>query len=183
MTLAPSAPAARFERSDWASSFRNVGVELSDVPVTAARGTIPAALVGTLYRNGPGRLERGGQWVHHPFDGDGNRFVRTEGWQAEEQAGTFVYRGLCIAACSAPRSPAGLWPMPSTCGSRTSPTPTSCGSGISCWPCGRRPSPTPSIPTPSRPADSRDSMACSSPVRPSAPTPASIPATTASAAW
>ncbi len=109
MTLAPSAPAARFERSDWASSFRNVGVELSDVPVAAARGTIPAALVGTLYRNGPGRLERGGQWVHHPFDGDGmitalrfeggqavlrNRFVRTEGWQAEEQAGTFVYRGV-----------------------------------------------------------------------------------------
>ena len=109
MTLAPSAPAARFERSDWASSFRNVGVELSDVPVAAARGTIPTALVGTLYRNGPGRLERGGQWVHHPFDGDGmitalrfeggqavlrNRFVRTEGWQAEEQAERFVYRGV-----------------------------------------------------------------------------------------
>jgi all-trans-8'-apo-beta-carotenal 15,15'-oxygenase len=109
MTLAPSAPAARFERSDWASAFRNVGVELSDVPVVAARGTIPAALVGTLYRNGPGRLERGGQWVHHPFDGDGmitalrfeggmallrNRFVRTEGWQAEEQAERFVYRGV-----------------------------------------------------------------------------------------
>jgi all-trans-8'-apo-beta-carotenal 15,15'-oxygenase len=86
-----------------------VGVELSDVPVEAARGTIPAGLVGTLYRNGPGRLERGGQWVHHPFDGDGmitalrfeggrallrNRFVRTEGWQAEERAGRFVYRGV-----------------------------------------------------------------------------------------
>jgi all-trans-8'-apo-beta-carotenal 15,15'-oxygenase len=112
MTLAPSAPASagpRFSRSDWASAFRNVGVELSDVPVAAARGTIPEALVGTLYRNGPGRLERGGQWVHHPFDGDGmitalrfeggqavlrNRFVRTVGWQAEEQAGRFVYRGV-----------------------------------------------------------------------------------------
>ncbi|MFM8605146.1 MAG: carotenoid oxygenase family protein [Cyanobium sp.] len=112
MTLAPSAPASagpRFSRSDWASAFRNVGVELSDVPVAAARGTIPEALLGTLYRNGPGRLERGGQWVHHPFDGDGmitalrfeggqavlrNRFVRTVGWQAEEQAGRFVYRGV-----------------------------------------------------------------------------------------
>jgi all-trans-8'-apo-beta-carotenal 15,15'-oxygenase len=109
---APSSAAAgtpRFARDDWASAFRNVGVELSDVPVAAARGTIPEALVGTLYRNGPGRLERGGQWVHHPFDGDGmitalrfeggsavlrNRFVRTEGWQAEEQAGRFVYRGV-----------------------------------------------------------------------------------------
>ena len=28
-------------------------------------------LNGTLFRNGPGILERGGQWVHHPFDGDG----------------------------------------------------------------------------------------------------------------
>jgi all-trans-8'-apo-beta-carotenal 15,15'-oxygenase len=54
-------------------------------------------------------LERGGQWVHHPFDGDGmitalrfaggkaelrNRFVRTEGWQAEELADKFLYRGV-----------------------------------------------------------------------------------------
>ena len=111
MTAAPSAQAAApgYDRSDWASAFRNVGVELSGVPVTAARGEIPAELRGTLYRNGPGRLERGGQWVHHPFDGDGmitalrfeggtaqlsNRFVRTEGWLAEEKAGKFVYRGV-----------------------------------------------------------------------------------------
>jgi all-trans-8'-apo-beta-carotenal 15,15'-oxygenase len=47
--------------------------------------------------------------VHHPFDGDGmitalrfaggqaelrNRFVRTEGWQAEEAADKFLYRGV-----------------------------------------------------------------------------------------
>jgi all-trans-8'-apo-beta-carotenal 15,15'-oxygenase len=86
-----------------------VGVELEGVELTAARGAIPPELVGTLYRNGPGRLERGGQWVHHPFDGDGmitalrfaggkaelrNRFVRTEGWQAEERADKFLYRGV-----------------------------------------------------------------------------------------
>jgi all-trans-8'-apo-beta-carotenal 15,15'-oxygenase len=86
-----------------------VGVELEGVELTAARGAIPPELVGTLYRNGPGRLERGGQWVHHPFDGDGmitalrfvggkvelrNRFVRTEGWQAEEVADKFLYRGV-----------------------------------------------------------------------------------------
>ncbi len=111
MTLAPGAPATTpgYDRSDWASAFRNVGTELDGVPLTAARGQIPAALHGTLYRNGPGRLERGGQWVHHPFDGDGmvtalrfaggsvrlsNRFVRTEGWLAEERAGKFVYRGV-----------------------------------------------------------------------------------------
>jgi all-trans-8'-apo-beta-carotenal 15,15'-oxygenase len=104
---APDSPA--YDRTDWASAFRNVGVELDGVELGASRGTIPAELVGTLYRNGPGRLERGGQWVHHPFDGDGmitalrfaggkaelrNRFVRTEGWQAEEKAGRFLYRGV-----------------------------------------------------------------------------------------
>ena len=108
MTVAPSV-ASGYDRADWASAFRNVGVELDGVELTAARGSIPPQLSGTLYRNGPGRLERGGQWVHHPFDGDGmitalrfaggkatlrNRFVRTEGWLAEEQAGRFVYRGV-----------------------------------------------------------------------------------------
>ena len=108
MTAAPAAAPA-YDRADWASAFRNVGVELDGVELTAARGAIPAELAGTLYRNGPGRLERGGQWVHHPFDGDGmitalrfaggkaelrNRFVRTEGWQAEELADKFLYRGV-----------------------------------------------------------------------------------------
>ena len=108
MTVAPAAAPA-YDRADWASAFRNVAVELDGVELTAARGAIPAELVGTLYRNGPGRLERGGHWVHHPFDGDGmitalqfeggkaqlrNRFVRTEGFEAEEQAGKFLYRGV-----------------------------------------------------------------------------------------
>jgi all-trans-8'-apo-beta-carotenal 15,15'-oxygenase len=108
-TSATSAQAAGYDRADWASAFRNVGVELDGVPVAAARGAIPVELQGTLYRNGPGRLERGGQWVHHPFDGDGmitalrfeggqatlrNRFVQTEGWQAEHQADRFLYRGV-----------------------------------------------------------------------------------------
>ena len=111
MTVAPSRPDARgYDRADWSSGFRNVSQELSDVVLRPSRGQLPAGLVGSLYRNGPGRLERGGQWVHHPFDGDGmicalrfagdgaarlsNRFVRTEGWQAEEQAGRFLYRGV-----------------------------------------------------------------------------------------
>jgi all-trans-8'-apo-beta-carotenal 15,15'-oxygenase len=111
MTVAsrPAASAPAYDRADWASAFRNVTVELSGEPVAASRGTIPPELSGTLYRNGPGRLERAGQWVHHPFDGDGmitalrfaggaaslsNRFVRTEGWRAEEQAGAYLYRGV-----------------------------------------------------------------------------------------
>ena len=69
VTVAPAVD--RFERSEWASAFRNVEQELTNVPLTPVRGTIPPELVGTLYRNGPGRLERNGQRVHHPFDGDG----------------------------------------------------------------------------------------------------------------
>ena len=98
-----------YDRADWASAFRNVTLELTEEPLTVRRGAIPAELRGTLYRNGPGRLERGGHWVHHPFDGDGmvtalrfgaeggtvsNRFVRTEGWLAEEKAGKPLYRGV-----------------------------------------------------------------------------------------
>ena len=106
MTVAPT---RSYDRSDWASSFVNVEQELADVALTPVRGTVPAELQGTFYRNGPGRLERDGHRVHHPFDGDGmitaiqfgageahcsNRFVRTKGWQEEEQAGRFLYRGV-----------------------------------------------------------------------------------------
>ena len=33
-----------YDRADWASAFRNVGLELDDVPLTASRGAIPAEL-------------------------------------------------------------------------------------------------------------------------------------------
>ena len=79
--------------------------ELDNVPVSTVRGSIPSELRGTFYRNGPGRHERDGIQVFHPFDGDGmiaalrftdegvtlsNKFVRTEGWQAEEKAGRWL---------------------------------------------------------------------------------------------
>ncbi len=88
---------------------RSYEQELTDVALTPVRGTVPTELQGTFYRNGPGRLERDGHRVHHPFDGDGmiaamrfengsvclsNRFVRTEGWLAEEKAGKVLYRGV-----------------------------------------------------------------------------------------
>ena len=107
MTVAPAS--SRFNRSEWSSAFRNVEEELTDVALNPARGAVPEELRGTLYRNGPGRLERAGLRVHHPFDGDGmitalhfdadgvrcsNRFVRTSGWQAEEKAGKVLFRGV-----------------------------------------------------------------------------------------
>ena len=98
-----------FDRNDWASGYFNVEQELNAVALRPLRGQLPAELCGTLYRNGPARFERGGQSLHHPFDGDGmitalhfssgevllsNRFVRTEGWQEEEAAGRYLYRGV-----------------------------------------------------------------------------------------
>ncbi len=72
-------------------------------------GQIPIDLQGTLFRNGPGMLDVAGVPLHHPFDGDGmicaitfeqgrahfqNRFVRTEGYVAEQKAGKILYRGV-----------------------------------------------------------------------------------------
>ena len=105
--VAPGVPDS-YSRTDWNSAYGNVTTELEGW-VERVEGTIPPLLQGTLYRNGPGRLERGGQWVRHPFDGDGmilavgfhqgcaylrNRFVRTAGWLEEEAAGHWCYRGV-----------------------------------------------------------------------------------------
>lgn len=80
-----------------------------DVALPCAEGALPEALRGVLWRNGPGRLERGGVAYGHPFDGDGmvtryaftdagvryrNRFVRTREWADEERAGAIVHRGF-----------------------------------------------------------------------------------------
>ncbi len=109
--LNPSSPKAprHFDRHDWASGYCNVEKELNKASIKPIKGNIPKELSGCFYRNGPGRLERNGSRVHHPFDGDGmitairfqngeaslsNRFVRTKGWQEEEKAGKFIYRGV-----------------------------------------------------------------------------------------
>lgn len=70
------------------------------------RGRLPAGLAGTLFRNGPGLLERGGKRYAHWFDGDGllqawrfegdgrvthqARFVQTRKFRAEQEAGEFL---------------------------------------------------------------------------------------------
>ncbi len=98
-----------FNQEDWSSAYCNVEEELDQSELKLVRGSIPKQISGTFYRNGPGRLERGGQWVHHPFDGDGmiaafkfdngaikltNRFVRTKEWKEEEESQKFLYRGV-----------------------------------------------------------------------------------------
>jgi all-trans-8'-apo-beta-carotenal 15,15'-oxygenase len=89
-------------------SFATVEGEFSDRDLLV-KGQIPRSLSGVLYRNGPGRMERGGQDYGHLFDGDGhiirleidaghvrysNRFIRTPFFEDEERAGRILYRGL-----------------------------------------------------------------------------------------
>ena len=98
-----------FNKYDWSSAYNNVDIELDKKTLPLSKGTTIKELNGTLYRNGPGILERDGQWVHHPFDGDGmitaikfengeatisNKFVRTKGYLEEKKQNKFIYRGV-----------------------------------------------------------------------------------------
>ncbi|MEB3338018.1 MAG: carotenoid oxygenase family protein [Leptolyngbyaceae bacterium] len=96
------------QAQSWAKAVTHTATEFPLTPLPVLSGAIPAGLRGSLYRNGPARLERGGQRVGHWFDGDGAilgvhftdagasgvyRYVQTAGYQAEEQAGKFLYGG------------------------------------------------------------------------------------------
>jgi all-trans-8'-apo-beta-carotenal 15,15'-oxygenase len=95
-------------QEEWQKGYRSLREEF-DYEITAIEGEIPADLQGTLFRNGPGLLDVNGQRIQHPFDGDGmvcaiafhnghahfrNRFVRTEGYLAEQAVGKILYRGV-----------------------------------------------------------------------------------------
>lgn len=68
-------------------------------------GNIPSELKGTLYRTGPGLLERFGRPISHPFDADGaltavrfsdqvqgaTQIVKSRQYWEEEQKGRFLY--------------------------------------------------------------------------------------------
>lgn len=98
----------RFSRSDWQKGYRSLYTEY-DYQITEITGEIPSDLKGTLYRNGPGLLDRNGENYGHPFDGDGmvcaitfrqgyvhfrNRFIKTPEFLAEQEAGKILYRGV-----------------------------------------------------------------------------------------
>ncbi len=92
----------------WSGGFRSLESEY-DEPADLIEGAVPSWLRGTLYRNGSGRNELGGQWFAHWFDGDGmisaitfgpegvrfrNRYVATDNWRQESAAGRIVHRGF-----------------------------------------------------------------------------------------
>lgn len=96
------------QQTAWAGAFRSQLQEF-DYEITDIEGTLPDGLKGsTLFRNGPGRFERGQQRVAHYLDGDGylskiafapdgkayftSKFVKTAEHQQEEAKGAFGFR-------------------------------------------------------------------------------------------
>ena len=93
---------------DWAKGYQSQPNEY-DYWIDEVEGVIPEELQGTLFRNGPGLLDINGQKIGHPFDADGmvcaitfdrgrahfkNRYVHTEGYLKEQEAGKILYRGF-----------------------------------------------------------------------------------------
>jgi carotenoid cleavage dioxygenase-like enzyme len=105
MTAVSTAPTTQ---KAWAGAIAQPAREFPLTPLSVLTGKIPADLCGSLYRNGPGRLERQGQRVDHWFDGDGAvlavhfnqghaqatyRYVQSAGYVDEEAADEFLYSG------------------------------------------------------------------------------------------
>ncbi|MBW4526245.1 MAG: carotenoid oxygenase family protein [Phormidium tanganyikae FI6-MK23] len=105
---AATVPTASYNTKEWQRGYRSLTQEY-DYWIDEIEGELPAELSGTLFRNGPGQFEVNGERFQHPFDGDGmisaiafhngrahfrNRFVKTEGYIAEQKAGKILYRGV-----------------------------------------------------------------------------------------
>jgi len=103
-----SKSARSYDQEGWKRGYQSQPNEY-EYWIEDIEGEIPPALNGTLFRNGPGLLDIHGQPLHHPFDGDGmicaiafdqgrayfrNRFVHTEGFLKEQEAGKMLYRGV-----------------------------------------------------------------------------------------
>jgi all-trans-8'-apo-beta-carotenal 15,15'-oxygenase len=107
--LQETAEEMSYSLQDWQQGYESQPQEC-DYWIDDIEGEIPAGLQGTLFRNGPGLLDIHGIPLRHPFDGDGmiakitfladgrahfrNRYVRTEGYVREQEAGKMLYRGV-----------------------------------------------------------------------------------------
>jgi all-trans-8'-apo-beta-carotenal 15,15'-oxygenase len=107
-TIAQPIQQLAYDLEQWKRGYDSQPNEY-EYQIEEIEGTIPQALTGTLFRNGPGLLDIGGTPIEHPFDGDGmicaftfkdgqahfrNRFVETEFYLQEKAAGKILYRGV-----------------------------------------------------------------------------------------
>jgi len=96
-------------KAAWTQAYASAQGVPANYDIDEIEGRIPSALRGTVFRNGPGNFERGGQRYEHVLDGDGllcrwsldgatgrarfaSRFVRTPEYAAEEAADTVLHR-------------------------------------------------------------------------------------------
>src|SRR5687767_6297063 len=63
--------AQSLQQTKWLSGWKTVGREALGPATAEITGRWPAALQGTLYRNGPAWFDRAGFRYQHWFDGDG----------------------------------------------------------------------------------------------------------------
>jgi carotenoid cleavage dioxygenase-like enzyme len=96
-------------QASWSSLFQRRALQpFPSTRLEVLEGAIPSGLRGSLYRVGPALFERGGERIHHWFDGDGAmlavhfqenqgtatyRFVETAGYVAEGKAEKFLFGG------------------------------------------------------------------------------------------
>jgi carotenoid cleavage dioxygenase-like enzyme len=100
-------------RKAWTGALAQPAKEFSPTPLPVISGKIPSRLRGTLYRNGPARLERAGIHMGHWFDGDGAilavhfndagakavyRYVQTAGYKEEAAADKLLYGNYGMTA-------------------------------------------------------------------------------------
>lgn len=117
MTLTMTTETSSAQKA-WAKAIARPPKEFAPTQLKVISGAIPEGLRGSLYRNGPARLERGTESVGHWFDGDGAilgvhltdagatgvyRYVQTEGYQVEEEKGKLIFGGYGTMP------PGGVW--------------------------------------------------------------------------
>lgn len=108
-----SSPSAAVWNEDikeaWTRAYASASADPCDYEIEEITGTIPATLRGTIFRNGPGNFERGGERFKHVLDGDGllcrwtldggsgrarfaSKFVATPYYEAEVAADRVLHR-------------------------------------------------------------------------------------------
>ncbi|MEH2398716.1 carotenoid oxygenase family protein [Nostoc sp.] len=112
-SLREATPTVSFPAERCANANAGSAKEFPSTQLPIIYGKIPDGLRGTLYRNGPARLERGGINMGHWFDGDGAilavnftdavatgvyRYVQTSGYQDETAAGKLLYGNYGMTA-------------------------------------------------------------------------------------
>ncbi|MFM7407087.1 MAG: carotenoid oxygenase family protein [Cuspidothrix sp.] len=100
-------------KKPWSRAISQPAREFTSTILPIIAGKLPNGLRGTLYRNGPARLERNGMSMGHWFDGDGAilavnftdagvtgiyRYVQTTGYQQETIANKLLYGNYGMTA-------------------------------------------------------------------------------------